>query len=99
MGGRGRHHYLHSVSLSKFKKTKIKEERNVVIPTTRSNEQYLGSGGEEDRNSTSHGPLWEEGGIGRPLVCSPCTKVMLVPISGVAPDITRSNGLACEVFQ
>ena len=71
----------------------------MVVATTRPNEQYLGSGGEENRSSTSHGPLWEEGGIERPLVCSPCTKVMLVPISGVAPDITCSIGLACEVFQ
>ena len=52
-------------------KKKQKRGKNVVVATTRPNEQYLGSGGEENRSSTSQGPLWERVVLNVPLFARP----------------------------
>ena len=46
------------------------------------------------------GPSGRRGVLNVPLFARPCTKVMLVLISRVAPDtLPVLSGLACEVFQ
>merc|ERR1711966_186115 len=64
------------------------------------NEQYLGSGGEENRSSTSHGPSsGRGGGIERPLVCSPCTKVMSGPLKGLLQTLPVLTGSHAKSFK